>query len=158
MLATDAHRHLRAGETTEAHTHVDEPAHAVTVKVVEGILRQNALLGIFDQELRLGVIAADAKGRLREVIRAKAEELRFSCHLVGGERRTGIDIMGGIASLLTTALLEAGESVVHVTGIAVNRARQGTRGGETKSDPRDARAIADLVRSRRKRRRSSSRA
>jgi transposase len=65
---------------------------------------------------------------------------------LGGERRTGIDIMGGIATLLTTALLEAGECVVHVTGIAVNRARQGTRGGETKSDPRDARAIADLVR------------
>ena len=61
----------------------------------------------------------------------------------GGERCTGIDIMGGVASLLTTALLEAGERVVHVTGIAVNRARQGTRGGETKSDPRDARAIAD---------------
>jgi transposase len=73
------------------------------------------------------------------------EELRT----LGGERRIGIDIMGGIASLLTTALLEAGECVVHVTGIAVNRARQGTRGGETKSDPRDARAIADLVRIRR---------
>lgn len=68
---------------------------------------------------------------------------------LGGERCTGVDIMGGIAALLTTALLQAGERVVHVTGIAVNRARQGTRGGETKSDPRDARAIADLVRVRR---------
>jgi transposase len=68
---------------------------------------------------------------------------------LGGDRRVGVDIMGGITSLLTTALLEVGEQVVHVTGIAVNRARQGTRGGETKSDPRDARAIADLVRVRR---------
>jgi transposase len=36
-----------------------------------------------------------------------------------------------------------------VPGIAVNRAREGTAGGETKSDPRDARTIADLVRTRR---------
>lgn len=32
--------------------------------------------------------------------------------------------------------------------MAVNRARQGTTGGENKSDPRDARAIADQVRTR----------
>jgi transposase len=37
---------------------------------------------------------------------------------------------------------------VHVPGLAVNRARQGTRGGEHKSDPRDARVIADQVRTR----------
>ena len=33
-------------------------------------------------------------------------------------------------------------------GLAVNRARQGTVGGENKSDPRDARTIADQVRTR----------
>jgi transposase len=33
-------------------------------------------------------------------------------------------------------------------GLAVNRARQGTVGGEHKSDPRDARVIADQVRTR----------
>src|SRR5882724_7369731 len=68
---------------------------------------------------------------------------------LGGERRVGIDVMGGIATLLTAMLLEAGESLVHVPGRAVNRARQGTSGGETKSDPKDALVIADQVRIRR---------
>jgi len=45
-------------------------------------------------------------------------------------------------------LAEAGFALVHVPGLAVNRARQGTVGGENKSDPRDARAIADQVRTR----------
>ena len=46
-------------------------------------------------------------------------------------------------------LAEAGFALVHVPGLAVNRARQGTVGGENKSDPRDARVIADQVRTRR---------
>src|SRR5206468_3236846 len=41
-----------------------------------------------------------------------------------------------------------GFALVHVPGMAVNRARQGTSGGEHKSDPRDARVIADQVRTR----------
>jgi transposase len=63
--------------------------------------------------------------------------------------RVGIDVVGGIASLLAAMLLEAGLEVVHVSGLAVNRARQGTVGGEHKSDPRDAGVIADQVRHRR---------
>ena len=39
-------------------------------------------------------------------------------------------------------------ALVHVPGLAVNRARQGTVGGRHKSDPRDARVIADQVRMR----------
>ncbi|MDQ0560998.1 hypothetical protein QO004_002791 [Rhizobium mesoamericanum] len=45
-------------------------------------------------------------------------------------------------------LAEAGFALVHVPGLAINRARQGTVGGENKSDPRDARTIADQVRTR----------
>lgn len=60
----------------------------------------------------------------------------------------GVDVVGGIASLLVVELQEAGIGVVHVPGLAVNRARQGTVGGENKSDPRDARVIADQVRTR----------
>jgi len=45
-------------------------------------------------------------------------------------------------------LAQAGFTLVHVPGLAVNRARQGAVGGENKSDPRDARAIADQVRTR----------
>jgi transposase len=61
----------------------------------------------------------------------------------------GIDVIGGIASLLVAMLAEARIETVHVPGLAVNRARQGTAGGEHKSDPRDAAVIADQVRVRR---------
>jgi transposase len=66
-----------------------------------------------------------------------------------GSLKVGIDVVGGIAGLLTAMLLEAGIAVVHVSGLAVNRAREGTTGGEHKSDPRDAAVIADQVRQRR---------
>jgi len=62
--------------------------------------------------------------------------------------RVGIDVLGGIAALAQVVLLDADMALVHVPGLAVNRARQGTVGGESKSDPRDARVIADQVRTR----------
>ncbi len=58
----------------------------------------------------------------------------------------GIDLLGGIATLVSAMLLAAGERLVHVPGLAVNRARQGGVGGQAKSDPRDARVIADQLR------------
>jgi transposase len=58
----------------------------------------------------------------------------------------GVDLLGGIAGLLVAMLTEAGVRVVHVPGLVVNRARRATRGGEHKSDPRDARVIADQLR------------
>jgi transposase len=65
-----------------------------------------------------------------------------------GRARVGIDLLGGIATLLEVMLLDAGLETVHVPGLAVNRARQGTIGGEHKSDPKDAKVIADQVRMR----------
>jgi transposase len=67
---------------------------------------------------------------------------------LGGTVRIGLDVVGGIAGLAEAMLATAGFSLVHVPGLAVNRARQGTVGGENKSDPRDARTIADQVRTR----------
>ena len=67
---------------------------------------------------------------------------------LGGTVRIGLDVIGGIAGLAEAMLAEAGFELVHVPGMAVNRARQGTVGGENKSDPRDARTIADQVRTR----------
>lgn len=77
---------------------------------------------------------------------ADIEQLAAELKTLGGERTTGLDLLGGIAAVLAALLLDAGESVVHVPGLVVNRARQGTVGGESKSDPRDARVIADQVR------------
>jgi len=65
---------------------------------------------------------------------------------LGGTVRIGLDVVGGIARLAEAMLADAGFALVHVPGLAVNRARQGTVGGEHKSDPRDARVIAEQVR------------
>jgi transposase len=65
-----------------------------------------------------------------------------------GPAIVGIDVLGGIARLLEVMVLQAGLDLVHVPGLAVKTARRATRGGEHKSDPRDARVIADLVRAR----------
>jgi transposase len=65
-----------------------------------------------------------------------------------GPVTVGIDVLGGIARLVEVMMLQAGLDLVHVPGLAVKTARRATRGGEHKSDPRDARVIADLVRAR----------
>lgn len=65
-----------------------------------------------------------------------------------GAATVGIDVLGGIARLVEVMLTDAGLAVVHVPGLAVKVARRATRGGEHKSDPRDARVIADQVRAR----------
>ena len=65
-----------------------------------------------------------------------------------GELVVGLDVVGGIAGLAEAVLSQAGVRLVHVPGLAVNRARLATRGGENKSDPRDARVIAEQVRTR----------
>ena len=65
-----------------------------------------------------------------------------------GDLVIGLDITGSLARFLEAILLAEGLRLVHVPGIAVNRAGQGFAGGERKSDPRDARTIADLVRTR----------
>jgi transposase len=65
-----------------------------------------------------------------------------------GPVTVGLDVLGGIARLVEVMALQAGLDLVHVPGLAVKTARRATRGGEHKSDPRDARVIADLVRAR----------
>jgi transposase len=63
-----------------------------------------------------------------------------------GERMVGLDLPGGPATLLEALLLERGERVFRVSGIAVNHAREAYVGGERKSDAGDARIIADQLR------------
>jgi transposase len=62
------------------------------------------------------------------------------------DRAVGIDIVGGPATMLQAALLERGERLFYLPGTAVNEARKAYRGGEHKSDPGDARVIADQLR------------
>ena len=58
-----------------------------------------------------------------------------------------MDLVGGPAALLQAVLLGGGERLFHIPGMAVNRARDGYR-GESKSDAKDARVIADQMRMR----------
>jgi transposase len=80
---------------------------------------------------------------------AAIEALIGELRALEGEVVIGLDMVGGIAGLAAAMLAAAGFRLVHVPGLAVNRARQGTTGGESKSDPRDARVIADQTRIRR---------
>lgn len=100
------------------------------------------------------VCAVDREGALllnHKLLNTPEDMLRLAVELehLPAPIRVGIDILGGIAALTQAVILEAGFELLHVPGIAVNRAREGTTGGESKSDPRDARTIADLVRTRR---------
>jgi len=67
---------------------------------------------------------------------------------LGTDLTVGLDVTGSIAGFLEAVLLAEGFSLVHVPGLAVNRAGQGFAGAERKSDPKDARTIAELVRTR----------
>lgn len=99
------------------------------------------------------VTAIDAEGAVRidrKFANTPAEIAQLIAEIakLGGIVRIGLDVVGGIAGLAEAMLAAAGFPLLHVPGLAVNRARQGTTGGENKSDPRDARTIADQVRTR----------
>jgi hypothetical protein len=92
------------------------------------------------------VCVLDGEGEevLSRRVEASEEDLEAACSEIaalGGEGTVGIDLMGGPATLLEAILLERGEKIFHVPGIAVNRARDAYP-GESKSDARDARVIA----------------
>jgi transposase len=73
------------------------------------------------------------------------EAMLAAVRRVGEGRVWGVDVVGGLATLATAVLVAAGEAVVYVPGVVVNRARDALPGGEAKSDPRDARVIAEQV-------------
>jgi transposase len=77
-------------------------------------------------------------------IEAALSEIEKLCN--PSERTVGLDLTGGPATLLEALLLDRGERVFRVSGIAVNRAREAYVGGERKSDPGDAQVIADQLR------------
>ncbi|MFJ9361231.1 IS110 family RNA-guided transposase [Streptomyces mirabilis] len=69
--------------------------------------------------------------------------------IVGGDRATwAMDMTGGEPALLIELLLNHGQELVYIPGIAVNRATDSYR-GVGKTDARDARVIADQARMRR---------
>jgi transposase len=76
------------------------------------------------------------------------------CALIDEALSFGLDVLwatdqpGSSAALLLALLWERGQRVLYVPGVAVDRARDAHR-GESKTDARDARLIAELARMRR---------
>lgn len=66
---------------------------------------------------------------------------------LAGEVAWAVDQPGGGAALLLALLWERGQDVCYVPGLSVDRARDGYR-GESKTDRKDARVIADQTRMR----------
>jgi hypothetical protein len=98
------------------------------------------------------VCVLDDNGEVALSRRVEAQEwdLEACCEEIaalGGERKVGTDLIGGPATLLEASLLDRGERIFHLPGMAVNRARDAYR-GESKSDAKDARVIADQLRMR----------
>ena len=87
-------------------------------------------------------------GRWLSTRGAAVDALITDLHGLGGEVTIGLDVVGSFARFLEAMLLAGGFTLRHTPGMAVNRAGQGFAGGERKSDPRDARTIAELVRTR----------
>jgi transposase len=99
----------------------------------------------------LCVLDEEGEEVLSRRVEATEGDLEAACSEIerlGGERTVGIDLLGGPATLLEAVLLGRGERVLHVPGIAVNRARDAYR-GEAKSDSKDSHVIADQLRLRR---------
>lgn len=74
------------------------------------------------------------------------ERLRLDCRKIG-EPVFAVDMTEGPVALALTVLVGAGEDVRYVTGLAVNRSRL-MLAGESKTDRRDARVIAENLRMR----------
>jgi hypothetical protein len=66
----------------------------------------------------------------------------------GGRTTWVLDMTGGEPGLLIALLVNHGQELVYIPGIAVNRATDSYR-GQGKTDARDARVIADQARMRR---------
>lgn len=96
----------------------------------------------------VGIDAAKTTHWTVAIDTAAVDALITNLHGFGGEVIIGLDVAGSFARFLKAMLLAGGFALRHTPGMAVNRAGQGFGGGERKSDPRDARTIAELVRTR----------
>jgi transposase len=99
----------------------------------------------------LCVLDQDGEMIFSKRVDATEELLEAACSEIAAlgeaqERVVGIDMVGGLATLLETILLERGEQVRYIPGTAVNKVRDAYSGGEHKSDPKDAFVIADQLR------------
>ena len=99
VLTADAHFQGGVGFPAVHYRHVDELPDAVAVDRLEGVDGKYLdfpicawllkTIDVFEQELALGVVAAEAKGGLRQVVGAEAEELGHLGDRPGGQSCAG---------------------------------------------------------------------
>src|SRR3989441_13269142 len=85
VLSADPDLEIRADFAPAPDAHPQQLAHALAIVRLEGIVRQDALLDVVEQELGLRVVAAVPHRRLGEVVRPERQELRVPSDLVGDE-------------------------------------------------------------------------
>lgn len=85
VLAADAEFEPRVRLAAELAGHLHKLADTIDVEMLERVVLVDLRVVIRAEELR-GVVAAEAEGHLRQVVRAEAEEVRFLGDLIGRER------------------------------------------------------------------------
>ncbi len=99
------------------------------------------------------VTAIDADGVVqidRKLLNTQTDIASLADQLgaLGGTVRIGLDVVGGIAGLAEAMLAAAGFSLLQCPAWPSTAPGRAPPGGENKSDPREARTIADQVRTR----------
>ena len=122
MLPADAHLQLRADAPTGRYGKSNQLANPVPVKHLERIVGKYTTIYVIGKE-SAGVVAAEAEGRLRQIIGSKRKELGLRCDLVRGQRRArqldhrsdGVgDVLAHSAEHLLGDLLEDGALVLEL--------------------------------------------
>ncbi|MEU5431706.1 IS110 family transposase [Streptomyces olivoreticuli] len=98
-------------------------------------------------------VVLDAEGKRllsRRVLNDEPELLALLADVLAVDEDTvwAVDVADGMATLLITMLLNHGQQLLYIPGLAVNRASAGYR-GTGKTDAKDATVIADQARMRR---------
>src|SRR5438067_4841378 len=98
MFTTDSDLKMRIGLPPVLHRHAYQLTHTIAVERLERIKRQDLHLllepwlrqaiDVFEQELALGIVAADTKGGLCQVVGTEAEEFRFFRNLTCSQGST----------------------------------------------------------------------
>ncbi|PCG81140.1 IS110 family transposase, partial [Streptomyces sp. WZ.A104] len=98
-------------------------------------------------------VVLDAEGKRllsRRVLNDEPELLDLLAYVLAVDENAvwAVDVADGMATLLINVLLNHGQQLLYIPGLAVNRASAGYR-GMGKTDAKDATVIADQARMRR---------
>src|SRR4029077_15850985 len=86
MLAADANLEVLSRLSSFRDRDRHQAADALFVDGLERVAREDLLLEVADDERALGVVAAESKRGLREIVGAEGEELGLLRDLAGGPR------------------------------------------------------------------------